>query len=309
MKKKMDERLSAEPVVIEKDQIRVGLGDQEHDIESLVAFKHALDCHSIVAVTDPKGIITYANEKFCEISQYSKNELIGQDHRILNSGYHSKRFIQGLWSTLKAGTAWQGTFRNRAKDGSYYWVQSTIHPVIKNNKIINFVAIRTDITEIISLKEKEQKLNFILKETAEKLKIERLALNNKNIALNELIDNIEAERDRIKQTIGQNFETLVNPLLNKLIKRTEGVNLKYLHLIDSNLKEIATPFLPSSIQSKLTPKELEVCNHIKHGMTVKEIAAFYNLSPRTIDKHRENIRKKLGLVEKKINLTMFLKSH
>jgi two-component system, NarL family, sensor histidine kinase NreB len=129
-------------------------------LRQLADIKIALDESSIVAVTDHRGIIRYVNDKFCEISKYSRSELIGNDHRILNSGYHSKAYIRDMWRTISSGKVWHGEFRNRAKDGSLYWVKTTIVPFLdENGRPYQYLAIRNEVT---ALKKAEEEIKRMM---------------------------------------------------------------------------------------------------------------------------------------------------
>ncbi|WP_453991795.1 PAS domain-containing sensor histidine kinase [Bacillus nitroreducens] len=134
--------------------------DVEKSLRHLADLTFALDESSIVAITNQQGKIQYVNNKFCEISKYSKHELMGQDHRIINSGYHDKEFWKDMWRTIGSGHVWKGEIRNKAKDGSFYWVDTTIVPILSDNgRPKQYLAVRHEVT---ALKETQEELKNMM---------------------------------------------------------------------------------------------------------------------------------------------------
>ena len=123
----------------------------------LNAYKEIIDLNAICSVSDPEGRIIYVNDKFCEISQYSREELIGQDHRIVNSGFHPTVVFKDLWDTIKSGKVWRSDVKSKAKDGSFFWLDSTIFPIHdENGNITEYFSLRTPIGDRKRIEEEQK---------------------------------------------------------------------------------------------------------------------------------------------------------
>ena len=147
-----------------------------------------------------------------------------------------------------------------------------------------------------------------LRVSQELLEAEQRALEAKNVALKEILQQIGSEKRIIEAHFANNVERVLLPIIEKLKKRTTTLETEYLNLLERNLKEIASPFLAklSVKYSRLTPRELEVCNMIKSGLSSKEIAVLLNISALTVHRYREFIRRKLGITNKDVGLTTYL---
>lgn len=196
----------------------------KNKLKELYDIQAALNSTTILAITDTAGRITYANDKFCEISQYTIDELIGNTHQIINSNYHNSSFFQNMWSTITKGEKWTGEIRNRAKDGSFYWVDTAIVPFLdETGKPYQYVSIRHDITEKKRLEETlhqqviEDSItglpngNYLKNEISKKIKgnepFSFLMLNVDDFkSFNEGLGNFHA--DQILKNIGQRLASL-----------------------------------------------------------------------------------------------------
>jgi len=213
--------------------------------KELIDYKYALDQSSIVAITDRKGNINYVNDNFSRISKYAAAELIGQNHRIINSGYHSKSFFKDLWTTISKGNIWRGELCNKAKDDSIYWVDTTIVPFLNEaGKPYQYVVIRSDITE-------KKKAEELLKHSLEDIR--RLASHLEKIREEERI----AVAREIHDELGQQLTVLKMDIswLNRnlaLTNETQTLRMKdLLQTIDNTIKSVRR------ISSELRPSVLD----------------------------------------------------
>ncbi|MBS1130398.1 MAG: sensor hybrid histidine kinase [Proteobacteria bacterium] len=142
------ETLAEEDIAVLSRRVAAMVAESEHGLRELANQKFALDQHAIVSITDTAGIITYANDRFCAISGYAREELIGQNHRIVNSGIHPPELFRDMWHTIVLGKVWHGEVCNRARDGHLYWVNATVVPLLDaKGEPERYIAIRTEITD------------------------------------------------------------------------------------------------------------------------------------------------------------------
>ena len=242
--------------ITERKQTENALSDAKVEADKAFADlnqqKFALDQHAIVAITDAGGTITFANDKFSEISGYSRDELIGQNHRLLNSGYHEKEFFTEMFETISHGQVWHAEICNKAKDGSFYWVDTTIVPFMDDNgKPESYVAIRTDITERKQTEDALIEARFEA-EAAVLAKGEFLAsmsheirtpmngvLGMLGLLMNTKLNDDQHHKAKIAQSSAQSLLTLINDILD--FSKVEAGKLD-LEIIDFKLYDMFGEF-------------------------------------------------------------------
>lgn len=220
--------------------------------ERLLKIERALDMHSIIGITDKEGTITYVNKKFCEISKYSEKELINQNHRILQSGFHPTEFFAGMWNTISHGKTWRGEIKNKAKDGSFYWVKTIIVPILdKQGNVQEFVSIRTDVT-------KEKKMQ------------EELIKNERLSTIGEISSRISHDLKNPLNVIGGYMELIEFEFEGKKSKEMEK-NFSIIKQAISEIDSLANDILDFVRNSELRLENTRLSNVLKSSMELMEI--------------------------------------
>ncbi len=238
----------------------------------------------------PDPAIIYVNPGFTKMTGYASQEVIGKTPRILQGAKTDRNVIARLRSTLEKGEVFFGQAINYRKDGSEFWNEWHIEPIRNEaGAITHYVAIQRDITE--------RKKN-------------ELAIVQKNAALKEILEHIEIEKRNIAHNVQLNVEEVLLPVLKKMRRKGTALDKVYLGVLEKNLKDLTLSFGASVSQKrfKLSPREIEIANLIKNGIGSKEIAAMLNVSFKTVETHRNKIRKKLDILNKNINLTTYLQT-
>lgn len=221
--------------------------------------KSAIDEAAIVAITDSHGVITYVNKKFCAISKYSENELIGRTHSLINSQYHPKDFFADMWRTISSGKVWEGEIRNRAKDGTHYWVHTSIVPFMGDNgKPAKYVSVRYEITE---RKLAEEKLHIY----AKKLEVSNRELQDfASVAAHDLqepLRKIQTFSDRLKTKAKDTLPDEAVDYVNRIQSSAHRMHLLINDLLSySRVTTKAQPFTAISLNSVISQvvSELEI---------------------------------------------------
>lgn len=248
-------------------------------------------------------VIYEMNKAELEMIGFSRDEIVGKKTWADLILPDQKPIFERHWKQInKTGSVHNIEYTLVHKNGSH--IDVLLSATMMYDQEGKSVRTRGIVVDITNLKLTEEKL----KGSESKLKKQKKALEEKTIALTEVISQIEIEKSKIKENIVANIEELIMPNLKKL--KIKGVSKKYIDLISHNLKELVSPFGRNITDRsiKLTPREIEICNMIKNGLTSKEISKLLNISRQTIDQHRKNIRNKVNILNKKVNLTAYLQS-
>ncbi len=236
----------------------------------------------------PGPRIIYVNPGFTRMTGYKPEEVFGKTPRLLQGPKTDQAMLNLLRSQLKRGQVFFGQAVNYRKDGSEFINEWHIEPIRSSNgKITHYIAIQRDVTQ--------------------RVKQEQI-IEQKNVALREILAQLEIEKKRLRDNILANVNDIIIPSLEKLKRKGTKFDKNYIDAMEQGLSQLTSSFgfKATSPLFKLSPKELEIAHLIRQGLTGKDIAKAINVSFKTIETHRFNIRKKLGLLNKGTNLTVYL---
>jgi len=253
-------------------KVKVRTLELEKSIKKVSDYKTALDAASIVAITNTKGDIEYVNNKFCEVSKYSRKELIGKNQRIVNSNYHPIGFWKEMWKAIVKGQVWNGKIRNQTKTGEFYWVNTTIVPFLdKNNKPYQFLSIRQDITQQKKIEQniinsiifsQEQEREYVAEDLHEGL-AQNLTGLNFHIQFIESITK-ELQNEDLKESI-----SLIKKYINQSIESTRSLAMDLMPR--SMMKGGLIPSITNYINEKCTDVDIEFRHNLKVNKTKKGV--------------------------------------
>lgn len=274
--------------------------------------EHALaasSCAITIADATKKDMpLIYINKTFQKMTGYKPNDILGRNCRFLQGKDRKQKGIAEIRKALRAKKECFVRLRNYREDGTLFWNELRLSPVFDaRKKLTHYIGVQTDITQRVM---QEEELNRH-RDHLENLVAERTRkLEDKRIALQEVLSQVELEKKKVKDQVTENVDTVVLPLLHKMRERLDDKDKKYVDLMQKSLEELTEAFGQNITRKlyKLTPREIEISNMIRSGLSSKDIAQFFHVALSTIENQRNTIRKKLGISSSKVNLTTFLQS-
>jgi len=256
-----------------------------------------------LVIFDETFRVLYANRRLGQLLCYDPGELVGKPIELLLNEADQSTFQERMAEqTDREPSQYEAQWR--ASDG--HWVPTIMSPQPMLDNAGNFIGSFAVLTDITYQKQTERRLQ----EANERLEAEQAAMSEKNIALKEVLSQIEQEKEQIKRQVQSNVDRILSPLL-RTVKEKADENLgTYMRLLEDCLDEISAPFV-NSLERKfasLSPREIEICNMIKSGLSSKQIAETLNTSPHTVHNQRKQIRRKLGLTDREVNLRSYLQT-
>jgi PAS domain S-box-containing protein len=294
-RKLIDELKKAQSSLEEKVRQRT----QELEVARGVSENIIENANALIMAGNTKGELTIFNKTYQDFTGYKKEAVLGKAFSFLMPEEEHKKHLSTFKDVFKGKHTRDYEITILTKEGQKKdtLFSSTLINDEKGNPMV--VGIGYDITE-------RKKTEAALKESERDLRKQKLSLEQKNFALKELLEEIERTKNKIKDDIGTNISELLLPILTKL--KVRGELSKYINVLRHHLEELTSSFgrKITKKSTRLTPREIEICGMIKGGLTSKELSRLLNVSSQTVEKHRKNIRKKLSISNKKVNLASFL---
>jgi PAS domain S-box-containing protein len=241
--------------------------------------------------------IVYVNPAFTRMTGYSSEEVLGKTPKLLQGTKTDPAVLAELNAKLQKGEVFRGWTVNYRKDGREFINEWHIEPIKDiDGQITHYLAIQRDITE--------------RKKMEEELLEQKNILEQKNAALREILELVEIEKKKIKDNVSNNVEVVVLPALSRLGRTRTRHEKKYIGIIEEHLKDLTSTFGSQLAQPnhRLSPREVEIANLVKSGMSSKDIASALTISIKTVETIRNKIRRKLGLVNRSVNLTSYFRN-
>ncbi len=270
------------------------------DPQLLAAAVHFAQDAIVITTSEFTGVgpqIVYVNPAFVRMTGYAFEEVIGQTPKILQGHKTDRNVLADLRRKLEKGEIFSTVTVNYRKDGTEFFNEWHIEPIKDTDgKITHFLSVQRDVTQ-------RKKLENELIE-------QKRILEQKNAALHEILELVEIEKKKIKENVSNNVEDVVLPALSRLGRTRTNNEKKYLGIIEEHLKDLTSTFGSQLMRPshRLSPREAQIANLVKTGLTSKDIGANLGISIKTVETIRNKIRRKLGLVNRDVNLTSYFRS-